>query len=72
MGAEGPERDRFIVGLGAGVFIVWAFSMIAEVVTGGAYSTPLAVHGMMGTIVGAVFTERHMRRRHDEEEDAAR
>lgn len=55
--------DRFILGLGGGVFIVWAVSCIAQIVTGGAYETPLAIHGVMGTIVGSVFTERQIRSR---------
>jgi hypothetical protein len=52
--------DRFIIGLGAAVTIVWSFSCIAEIVSTN-YHTPLALHGMMGTIVGAVFTEGRIR-----------
>lgn len=58
--------DRFIIGLGGGVFAVWALSVIAEIVANaldGSYHTPLPLHGMMGTIVGAVFTEARMRAR---------
>lgn len=67
-----PLPDRFIIALGLGIFTIWAISCIAEIVSGGAYKTPLALHGMMGTIVGAVFTEARMRRqrRKQQEEDS--
>lgn len=58
-------QDRFIVGLGWGILACWAISVLAEIVSnavGGTYTTPLAVHAMMGTIVGAVFTEQRMRK----------
>lgn len=64
MAPNGDERsapDRFIYGLGAGVFAVWSISCIAQIVTGGDYQTPIAIHGMMGTIVGAVFAEARIR-----------
>lgn len=61
--------DRFLVALGGGVFLVWAASMFAEMITRQAYTTPLAVHGMMGTIVGSVFTEYRMRKKQRERED---
>lgn len=58
--------DRFILGLGGGIFIVWAISCIAEIlskagIVSSGYDTPLAIHGVMGTIVGSVFTERRIR-----------
>lgn len=54
--------DRFIVALGLGVFVVWAVSCLAQIVTHDAYTTPTALHGMMGTIVGSVFAEGWLRR----------
>lgn len=65
-----PLADRFIVALGLGVFTVWSISCLAEIIGGGAYKTPLVIHGMMGTIVGAVFTEYRMRKRRREQEEA--
>lgn len=68
--------DRFIRGLGGGVFAIWAISCLAQIVTGATaipdYETPTAVHGMMGSIVGAVVAEirlRSRRRQLSEEED---
>lgn len=57
---------RFIVALGLGVLVIWALSVVAQIVsaaTGGNYETPIAVHGMMGTIVGVAFGERQIRKR---------
>lgn len=61
------DRDRdgvsfvFIYGLGAAVAIVWMASVIASIVDRG-YETPLALHGLMGTVVGSVFADVGLRR----------
>lgn len=54
--------NPFMYGLGVAVTVVWLASMTAEIVTSGAYTTPLAVHGLMGTVVGSVFADVGLRR----------
>lgn len=61
----------FIYGLGAAVALVWMASVIASIIDHD-YETPLALHGLMGTVVGSVFADiglRRARRRLDTPED---
>lgn len=45
----------FIYGLGAAVTIVWIASVIVSILDH-SYETPLVLHGLMGTVVGSVFS----------------
>lgn len=56
-----PISSAFIYGLGAAVAIAWFASVIADMVLDG-YSTPVALHGLMGTVVGSVFADFGLRR----------
>lgn len=56
------NTDRFIIALGLGVFFVWASSCIAQIIASGSYTTPTALHAIMGTIVGSTFAEGWLRR----------
>jgi|1185.fasta_scaffold1783452_2 hypothetical protein len=48
--------------VGALVALVWTASMAVQLASQGAYSTPLEVHGLMGTVVGALYTHERIRR----------
>lgn len=61
----------FTVGLGVAVTIAWLLSVGAEIYaanTGGSYRTPLAIHGLMGTIVGAVYASWRVTKRNREDD----
>lgn len=62
MNGRDPIGAAFVYGLGAAVSVVWMVSVFAEVLSAGNYSTPLAVHGLMGTVVGSVFADAGLRR----------
>lgn len=51
-----PDRlaAAFIYGLGLAVCIAWVASVGADIAIA-SYSTPAAVHGLMGIVVGAIF-----------------
>lgn len=74
-----PPRDpismAFIYGLGIAVTLAWFASVIADIVVAD-YSTPVALHGLMGTVVGSVFADASLRRARrrllDEAEQRAR
>lgn len=50
------------IGVGVLVAVMWAASMTIQLTTGGAYKTPLEVHGLMGTVVGALYTHDRIKR----------
>lgn len=50
------------VGVGVAVAAVWMASMTLQLATRGEYATPLEVHGLMGTVVGALYTHERIRR----------
>ena len=56
-----PISTAFIYGLGAAVAIAWFVSIIADIVVMD-YSTPTAMHGLMGVVVGSVFADAGLRR----------
>jgi hypothetical protein len=60
-----PDRDpvstAFIYGLGAAVTLAWLASVFADMLVKG-YDTPIALHGLMGTVVGSVFADAGLRR----------
>jgi hypothetical protein len=51
----------FIYGLGMAVTIAWVASVFADILIS-TYSTPIALHGLMGTVVGSVFADAGLRR----------
>jgi len=51
----------FVYGLGAAVTLAWLASVFADILVAG-YSTPIALHGLMGTVVGSVFADAGLRR----------
>lgn len=56
-----PVSAAFVYGLGAAVTIAWFASVIADIVIE-TYATPIALHGLMGTVVGSVFADAGLRR----------
>lgn len=58
-----PVSAAFIYGLGAAVTVAWLVSVFADIFVKG-YETPVALHGIMGTVVGAVFAADRLRRVH--------
>lgn len=52
----------FIYGLGTAVMIAWFACVATQIITNGAFQTPFAVHGLMGTVVGSVFGDVALRR----------
>jgi tetrahydromethanopterin S-methyltransferase subunit C len=61
MSPRDPVSTAFIYGLGASVTLVWMASMIASILDH-TYTTPVALHGLMGTVVGSVFADAGLRR----------
>jgi hypothetical protein len=64
----------FIYGLGGAVAFCWVASVFASIIWHGHYDTPVALHGLMGTVVGSVFADAKLRaarkriaRRHDDD-----
>lgn len=51
----------FIYGLGAAVGIAWVVSVFADIFIAN-YGTPVALHGLMGTVVGSVFADASLRK----------
>jgi hypothetical protein len=49
-----PVSAAFMYGLGAAVAVAWVASTFADILILD-YSTPLPLHGLMGTVVGSVF-----------------
>lgn len=50
-------RDRvFRTGLGVAVAIAWLVSVIADILIP-EYQTPIAIHGLMGTVVGSIYAD---------------
>lgn len=56
-----PMSTAFIYGLGLAVSLGWLASVVADIVVSG-YGTPIALHGLMGTVVGSVFADAGLRR----------
>lgn len=56
------DMSWLTVGIGILVALIWTASMIVELVSSQTYKTPLEVHGLMGTIVGALYTHERIRR----------
>lgn len=56
-----PISAAFIYGLGAAVTLAWLASVFADIVVKN-YDTPIALHGLMGTVVGSVFADTRLRR----------
>lgn len=52
----------FTIAVGAVVAVIWTASMVVQLITQGAYTTPLEVHGLMGTVVGALYTQWRIER----------
>jgi hypothetical protein len=59
-----PSRDpisaAFVYGLGGAVAFAWFASIFADMISS-TYTTPLAVHGLMGTVVGSVYADIRLR-----------
>jgi uncharacterized membrane protein len=51
----------FTYGLGAAVAIGWLASVVADIGMDG-YTTPVALHGLMGVVLGSVFGDAGLRR----------
>lgn len=65
---NGRFPTLFAIGLGIAVAAGWLFSFTVEIYThaiGSAvpYTTPLVVHGLMGTVVGAVYASWRVSKR---------
>lgn len=58
--ARDPVSAAFIYGLGAAVALAWLASVIGDIVIA-PYSTPVALHGIMGTVVGSAFADFRLR-----------
>lgn len=56
-----PVSPGFVYGLGAAVTLAWLASVFADILVAH-YSTPIALHGLMGTVVGSVFADAGLRR----------
>lgn len=59
-----PLGAAFIYGLGAAVALAWLASVFADILIP-SYQTPIALHGLMGTVVGSVFADAGLRRARD-------
>lgn len=57
-----PVSVAFVYGLGVSVTVCWVASVVADILIGTAYGTPIALHGLMGTVVGSVFADAQLRR----------
>lgn len=72
---NGGFPTRFVVGIGVSVAILEALSVIAEIYTKAVlqldpgYTTPLALHGLMGTVVGAVYASMRVSKAKGEAKD---
>lgn len=62
MSVNDTDGRVFRVGLGIAVMAAWLVCIAAEVASSGAFSTPLPVHALMGTVVGSVFGDAALRR----------
>lgn len=71
MQPRGAVPQALIYGLGAAVGIGWLASTIADIAMA-SYATPMAVHGLMGTIVGSIFADANLRKSRRRREDEAR
>jgi hypothetical protein len=58
---DDPLSRAFIYGLGVAVTIAWFASVIADILIA-TYATPVALHGLEGTVVGSVFADASLRR----------
>jgi uncharacterized membrane protein len=56
-----PINAAFVYGLGVAVAIAWVASVFADILIP-AYNTPIALHGLMGTVVGSVFADVGLRK----------
>lgn len=60
----------FAIGLGIAVMVGWLLSLSVEVythatTTAAPYTTPAAVHGLMGIVVGAVYASWRVAKRNE-------
>jgi hypothetical protein len=56
-----PVASAFVYGLGVAVALAWLASVCASILDH-TYVTPIALHGLMGTVVGSVFADVGLRR----------
>lgn len=61
MAPRDPLSTAFVYGLGLAVTVAWVASVFADIFIDG-YGTPIALHGLMGTVVGSVFADAGLRR----------
>lgn len=54
MNGDRIARQALVYGLGAAVGIAWLVSVFADIFVAD-YTTPYAVHGLMGIVVGAIL-----------------
>lgn len=53
--------DRAVSAIAIAITSTWVFLQILDPILAG-YSTPAAVHGIMGLVAGALFGERSVRK----------